>query len=262
MSGLRGVVVYEARMQLRRPALWLVVVVLLALEVLSAGEKFPTNLPAGTPPGQVMGDWALTINLLAPVGIGVLLADRLIRDRRLQVEDLLTSLPVTGGTRLWGKYCGTLIASLIPVTLVLLGAAGYEARTRGSITFLGWALVALVAVIVPGVAFVGAFALIVPAVISAPLFRVLFVGYWFWGNLVNPDLLPTLTGTVLTPIGDYAAAGLFGTEPLWAAVPGLGQGLRPHLSASAGLISIAALLGVAALVLLTAQALLARRAHH
>ena len=33
----------------------------------------------------------------------------------------------------------------------------------------------------------------------------MYVGYWFWGNMLAPSFLPSLTGTLLTPIGDYAA---------------------------------------------------------
>ena len=259
MTALRGVVGYELRMQVRKRSLWLVLAALIALELVSAGSNFPTQLPAGTPLGQVMGSWALALNVIAPVGVGALLADRLVRDRRLGVEDLLAGLPVGSGTRLWGKYLGTLAASMLPIALAMLAAAGYEAAQRGSVATFGWAVLAFAGVNVPGLAFVAAFALLVPAVISAPLFRVLFVGYWFWGNLVNPDLLPTLTGSLLTPLGDYPAAGLFGADRLWASWPGLAPLLRPHISAGSGAASIGLLLAIAALVLLTGQVLLARR---
>jgi hypothetical protein len=142
----------------------------------------------------------------------------------------------------------------------MLAAGGYEAVHRGSVAAVGWALVALAGITLPGLAFVAAFALLVPLAISAPLFRVLFIGYWFWGNLVNPDLLPTLNGSLLTPIGDYAGAGLFGTDRLWASWPGPLQFLRPHLSTGAGVAEICLLVGVAVVVLLAGQLLLARRA--
>jgi hypothetical protein len=259
LPALRRVISYEWRMQARKRSLWLVLGVLIAIELATAGPKFPTHLPPDTSLVEVMGSWALALNIIAPVGIGVLLADRLVRDQRLMVTDVLAGLPVGTGTRMWGKYLGALSASMLPVAAAMLAAASYEAIHRGSPATFGWAALAFAGINLPGLAFVAAFALLIPAVVTVPLFRVLFVGYWFWGNLANPDAVPGLTGTLLTPVGDYAAAGLFGTDRLWAGWPGLMPILRPHLSAGAGAASIGLLLAVAIAVLLTGQAVLARQ---
>jgi hypothetical protein len=258
LTGLRAATRFEARMQVRKRSLWLVLAALLAIVIATRGPKFPTQLPPGASLAQVMGAWALALNIVVPVGVGVLLADRLVRDRRLGVTNLLDSLPAGAGSRLWGKYLGTLAASAAPVVVALLAAAGYEAAHRGTAATFGWALLAFAGINLPGLAFVVAFALLVPAVISAPAFRVLFVGYWFWGNLLNPDLLPSLTGSLLTPLGDYAAAGLFGTDRLWASWPGALPYLRPHLSAGAGAASVVLLLAVGVAVMVAGQALLTR----
>jgi hypothetical protein len=71
-------------------------------------------------------------------------------------------------------------------------------------------LLAFVAIQLPGLLFVTGFALVCPMILNPILFRVLFVGYWLWGNLLSPGYLPTPAGTPLTPMGDYARAGLFG----------------------------------------------------
>jgi len=43
-----------------------------------------------------------------------------------------------------------------------------------------------------------------------PLYQFLFVGYWFWGNVLSPDSgVPTLSATILTPIGGYMCTGFF-----------------------------------------------------
>jgi ABC-2 type transport system permease protein len=39
---------------------------------------------------------------------------------------------------------------------------------------------------------------------------VLYTGYWFWGNFLNPRAIPTLSGTLLTPGGEFAAGAFFG----------------------------------------------------
>jgi hypothetical protein len=44
------------------------------------------------------------------------------------------------------------------------------------------------------------------------VYQVLFTGYWFWGNFLNPAALPTLNGTVLTPSGAFAAYAFFGAS--------------------------------------------------
>lgn len=150
-------------------------------------------------------------------------------------------------------------SAAVPVIVAMLAVGAYEAVHRGSVATIGWALVAFAGINLPGLAFVAAFALLMPLVISAPLFRVLFIGYWFWGNLVNPSMLPTLTGSLLTPLGDYAASGLFGTDRLYASWPGPLQFLRPHLSTSAGVAEIALLVIVAGAVLVVGQLLFARR---
>jgi hypothetical protein len=258
-AALRGVFAYEFRMQIRKRSLWIVMAVLIGVMFVGTGPNFTGNLPMATPPARVMGSWALTFNMLPPAGVGVLLADRLVRDDKLGVADVLDGLPVATGTRLWGKYLGTLAASTVPIAVAVLGSACYEAFQRGSSAVFGWALVAFAGINLPGLAFVAAFALLVPLAISAPLFRVLFIGYWGWGTFLNPDLLPTLNGSLLTPTGDYAGAGIFGTARIYASWPGPLAFLRPALSAGAGAAEIVLLLGVAVAVLLVGQWCLARR---
>lgn len=78
-------------------------------------------------------------------------------------------------------------------------------------------LLAFAAVNLPGLLFVGAFSIACTAILWVPLYQFLFTGYWFWGNwlLQGPQSplyipVPTLSGTLLTPAGYYAAIGLFG----------------------------------------------------
>jgi hypothetical protein len=78
------------------------------------------------------------------------------------------------------------------------------------------------------------------------LFRVLFVGYWLWGNLLSPGYLPTLAGTPLTPMGDFARAGLFGGPNPYE---GSGIGAPDNTSAATAVLSITLLLLLPALVI-------------
>jgi hypothetical protein len=71
-------------------------------------------------------------------------------------------------------------------------------------------LAAFLAINLPGLLFVAAFSIVMPAILWVPLYQFLFVGYWFWGNLLSPTYgIPTISTTWLTPLGSFAAAGFF-----------------------------------------------------
>ena len=104
--------------------------------------------------------------------------------------------------------------------------------------------VAFAAVVVPGLAFVGAFSIACPAVMPVPLYQFLFVGYWFWGNALAPDAgIPTLSETVLTPIGLFRAIGFFGPAAFYGPH-------SPEYNLGAAIASTVLMFGVAALPLL------------
>jgi hypothetical protein len=200
-----GVLRYEFRMQITRASLWITMAALAAL-FLTLGVH-----PA--PPGQLRADVAeaaVKLNWLAPMLAGVLLADRLIRDRRLRTAELVDATGTGPLLRLWGKYFGTVAAVAVPLLLIWLITLTRFSVVRGQPAAFAVGLLAFVAIQLPGLLFVTGFALVCPMILNPILFRVLFVGYWLWGNLISPGYLPTLAGTPLTPMGDYARAGLFG----------------------------------------------------
>ncbi|MEV4622200.1 hypothetical protein AB0J74_26250 [Asanoa sp. NPDC049573] len=244
MTALLAVARYELRMLARKRSLWISAALLGGVLVLLQGERGPRSLPAGTPAREVMATWALLFSILMPLAYGMLLADRLVRDRKLRVEPLLESLPHASATRLAGKYLGGVAACALPGLGALLVAATVEVGYRHDPFLFVWALVAFAMVTLPGIAMVAGFALVCPIVVSAPLFRILFVGYWFWGNMLAPGLLPSLTGTVLTPIGDYAATWLLGDDgpALFAGSPGWLTFLRPDPSGATAAVSIAVII--------------------
>ncbi|MFG1926504.1 hypothetical protein [Cryptosporangium sp. NPDC048952] len=242
---------YEFVMQIRKVSLWIAPIVLALVLVVLQGDRGPLHAGDNADIRRVMAGWAILFGFLVPIAAGMVLADRGVRDRRLHVEPILESLPVGFGTRLTGKYLGSVAATAAPSLLVLLAAGAYEAVTRGAPLALGWAVVAFVLVTLPGLLFVGGFALVCPLLISAPLFRVLFLGYWFWGNLTFPELMPTLSGTPLAPVGDYAASWLMGAPALYT---GAGGALRPDVSVATVALSVVLLVlgGVLPLVIRTA----------
>ncbi|HTJ33405.1 MAG TPA: hypothetical protein VL738_09260 [Dactylosporangium sp.] len=260
---------YEFRMQVRKRSVWIVPALSVVLFLLIGGSLLRDLFDPGERSAEarvaVLG-LALQIHALLSIGFGCLLADRLVRDDRLRVAPILDATASSPFARLLGKYLGAAAATAVPIVVVYLGFTVAYAIDTGSVAALGWALAACGVVIVPGLLFVAAFALAVPLVMPAPLFRVLFVGYWLWGNLAGPDMMPTLARTLVNPLGGYAFEalldfhGIDGDQDFAGPVPGAVLNfLRPAPTPATAWLSIAVLLALAAAVLAGGHALRARR---
>lgn len=232
-TALRGVIAYEFRMQVRRPVVWVVLLLSIMAVIAASHAPFQMHL-TGVVPWQYAGSWALDVQTLAPAAFGCLLADRILRESRLRVDELADSLPVAPVDALLGKWLGASAATAAPIAVAFVAGAIYLAVRHG-LAILPWSVAAFALVNVPGLCFVAAFSLGCPAVMPVALYQFLFVGYWFWGNFLSPAFhIPTISHTVLTPVGGYAST-LFGTSG-----PG-GAALAPLLAWS----SVALLLVVA-----------------
>jgi hypothetical protein len=235
---LFNVACYEFRMQVRRPAIW-ITMLLLGLLVFS-GLSNPWQMPIKTPLMKVIVIWATVINAFTPIGLGTLLADRLPRDRKTRVNELLVTTASDSSARLFGKYLGSTFATIMPILLLYGAGIGYIVYRWQRLDAILLALQAFVTVNLPGLLFVGAFSIACTAVLWVPLYQFLFVGYWFWGNLLSPVYyIPTVAGTLLTPVGGYMASGYYG-------VPFTVM----HATVWQGIESTALLLGIALCVML------------
>lgn len=244
LSVFGGACFYEFRMQARRSAVWNI---MLLLGLLMAGLM--TRIPGlgsalinlhGTPILPTLVYWANIVNYILPVALAVLVADRLPRDQRTHVQELLNTLPSTLNARLFGKFLGSTLATLTPLGLFYLLGTLYILLQTHDLMVLPLALLAFAALVVPGALFVGAFSTALPALIWVPLYQFLFLIYWFWGNLYQPRGIPTLSTTILTPAGGYMSRGFFGTTIFPIA----------HASTFDGLLSLLLLLLEAILVIL------------
>lgn len=209
LSALLGAARYEFLMQIRRIALW---VGMLFLYPFCFNHFNSFFLDSSTIPSArfSLGQWTQFIGLFFPLAAGLLLADRFTRDRKTRVDEVLTTTQSALGARLAGKYIGSSLATLIPIFVAYaIGAALIISHWNdfGDVPLaLGMFLVGLV----PAVLFVGAFSIACTTVLWPVLYQFLFVGYWFWGNFLNPKLgIPTLNGTLLTPSGKHAITGIF-----------------------------------------------------
>lgn len=208
-GGLGGTVRYEFLMQARRPALW-VTFALFAL-VFPILTWTPWNPALGdNPTSFLVAAWSLAVQFVHPVAFGLLLADRLPRDRRTGAAELLETLPASPGRRYLGKYLGATFATLLPLLVTWAAGVAYiVADTRDPVA-VPLAVAAFLTINLPGLLFVAAFSVACPVILWVPLYQFLFVGYWFWGNLIPSGVpIPTLTGTHLTPLGEYMAGGFF-----------------------------------------------------
>lgn len=213
-----GAASYEFRMQIRRPALWITFAGILLVDLL-----FESQNPGGLsqtfrdhvrqyPLQTTLALWAFDVNAVLPICIGPLLAGRLPRDRRTKVDEMFTSMPALPGARLAGKYLGSLLATLIPVILIFVCGVAYIGSLSHNALVIPLALLAFVAIALPGMLFVGAFSIAVPAIMWVPLYQFLFVCYWFWNTLWFHAELPNLGRTPLSPIGVYMLKGFYGYD--------------------------------------------------
>lgn len=227
-SVFTGAARYEFWMQIRRRALWItmILIVLLlmglvgrvqeAVDALSHLGRFPLK--------TVVVYWTNFISYLLPVGFGALLADRLPRDRRTKVEELFTSMPGSLNSRMFGKYLGAGLATLIPIfAFYLLGVCVIIYETH-NLMAIPLALATFSTIILPGLLFVGGFSIACTAFLWTPLYQFLFAGYWFWGNIKISNI-PTISDFIpaLKPMGMQISLGFFGLcaygSPLARATP-------------------------------------------
>ena len=214
---LWGVIRYEFKMQARRRSLWIVfagiaLIMLAAMPgpLINSGQNFQ-----GMTLLQQVASVTLDISWLPVLGIGIFLADRFPRERSNRVDELFESMVGTLNTRLAGKYLGCLLATLLPAFLAYCFDIILLAYFKRTPLVLPLSLLTYSTIVVPGVCFITAFTLACTSFMWVPLYQFLFIGYWFWGNMLGPGVgLPTLSTTILTPRGSFIGAGLFGISPL------------------------------------------------
>ena len=246
LSQFQGIFKYEFHMQIRRPSLWIFfgLIAVYGYFVMGGGTRLYATLQQEIVSHSLLYtsvDSVSTGELLAPLCVGCLLADRLVRDRRVKVDELFNTMDVSLQTRLWGKYFGALAATMVPLFLVFCFFQAHILVASHNLLVIPFFLLALLVVVLPGLLFVTAFSLACPMVMPVPLYQFLFASYWLWGNLfLKQRVLPTLSRTILTPSGALIANGFFGTNTELL-------GITPPFAAVA---SMFVLLSIAALVML------------
>ncbi len=212
MNQFWGLAQYEYRMTIRRRGMWFafgVLYLLYGASLFALGDE--PLIEEGARLWQIAGQVVLRFNLFMPLVGGIVAADRLWRDYRLGVRELQTSTPLGDWTYLAAKYLAVFAGTITPLVLFVLAVGAISvAGHQAPVEFLPMLLVAMLALSVPAFAFVTIFSLGCPLVMPVRVYQVLFTGYWFWGNYLSPQVMPTLSDTPLTPGGMWAFEGFFG----------------------------------------------------
>ncbi|HCS40902.1 MAG TPA: hypothetical protein DIW44_15145 [Anaerolineaceae bacterium] len=212
MSQFFGVLRHEFKMAVKRPGMWIAYAVLYVFYSITvfAPSEVGDALPATTiEMWQHAAMILFYINMFMVLLGGILAADRLQRDYRLGVRELQHSSPINQITYLLAKYIGVWAAVIMPMFIYVMANAVYYVARGVSPLFL--AILPVVFLVMGGTAFafVVAFSIACPLFMPVRVYQVLFVGYWFWGNYLSPDVFPTISGTLLVPSGKFAMYGFF-----------------------------------------------------
>jgi ABC-type transport system involved in multi-copper enzyme maturation permease subunit len=209
-----GALRYEFGMQIRRPAVWVTLVVVSVLMAALVAPLFK-GIPQqriNVPPPALNGIllWDQVLAMFLPVGIGLVVADRLARDKTAHVDEILDTLPASLGARLIGKCLGSMLATLVPVVLIYIAGLALLPIHGWTVQDIALAAQAFVAQMLPATIFVAGFSIAVPAVMRVPVYQFLFVGYWFWANLMSPKIgIPSPVATMLNAAGPWAQEAFF-----------------------------------------------------
>ena len=209
IAAFAGAARYEFLMQIRRVALWVGMLFLYPF-CFNHFDRFYLDSRMIPSARVSLGEWAQFVALFFPLAAGLLLADRFARDRKTRVDEVLTTTQSSLSARLAGKYLGSVLATLVPIFAAYAIGAALIISHWNAFGDVLLALAMFAVGLVPAVLFVGAFSIACTTVLWPVLYQFLFVGYWFWGNFLNPKLgIPTLNGTLLTPSGRHAITGIF-----------------------------------------------------
>jgi len=223
MSQFFGLIRYEFNMSIRRPGLWIAYGLLFAFYMVmwytpAPGDELEVITNANH--WQYAGRFLLTYNLFLPLVGGILAADRMQRDFRLGVRELQNSTPLRNLAYILGKYLGVLFSLLLPVFLwVIVFSISLIVIGKAPLSMAYAMPVAFLAMTVPAFAFVTIFSLACPLIMPLRVYQILFTGYWFWGNFLNPDAFPSISETYLEAGGKHVYQGFFGGFPELMGLP-------------------------------------------
>ncbi|MFD7313760.1 MULTISPECIES: hypothetical protein [unclassified Streptomyces] len=245
MGALLWTLRYEALMAARRKIVWGAVVPLALLSLLLAVSS--PAIIGHTDATARTGAAAVLVNTFCTLGVGIALADLLRRTLETRgMAELLTATPAAAAARTAGTLAGPLLTALAPVAALFLLYAGAVAATEGSPAPLGSAVLALLTAILPAAALATALGGLLGLLMPVAVARAVLVMVWLWACHFPPSFspVPTVTGTVLSPLGGYPLVAWVHAPTVWATREGTGA-LRPAVSDTTALLNLALVLATA-----------------
>ena len=212
MNLLAGVIRYEFRMSIMRRSMLIIFLLftIFTLLALNSDVEFRASELDRALIQQEAGQAAFAMNIFFPVIAGIITADRAVRDDKLAVRELLRTTRLSDATYVIGKYLGVALSILaLQWGMVLITSVVRGFIYGKPLAFLLPALGASALINFPGLLFVIAFSLACPLVLPLRVYQVLFTGYWYWGNFLSPEVIPSISNTYLHAAGRFALSAFY-----------------------------------------------------
>jgi hypothetical protein len=227
MKKFLGFVYYEYKMSIQRASLWIVILLFTVFYIFMGIEGVDEMDIAGLAASREAlfsqaGMIVFSFNLFFPVAAGIAAADRTVRDRSLGVRELIRSTGMSNPAYVIGKYLGVTLSLLtLAIIATLVSSLFYVFFYHWPFVYILYALWAVLLIVGPALFFVTAFSLVCPLIMPTRLYQILFTGYWFWGNYLSPNVMFTVSDTLLNASGRFALVGVFGMKMAsdWPAQP-------------------------------------------
>lgn len=224
MKFLGGVIHYEYKMSIKRPGLP-VIFALFTLFFLITGfverEEILTSTLADGNLWSATSSFVMTINMFIPVVCGILASDRIVRDEKLSMRELLSTTELDNRSYVWGKYLGVTLSEITCLFLMVLCISALLVVIGFPVKIIPMSLLVSLAANVPAILFVNAFSVMCPSLMPVRIYQILFTGYWYWGNYLNADKFFSISDTILN------VGGFYPLEGYWGIVYGGARGYTP-----------------------------------
>lgn len=210
-SAFIGTIRYEIRIAMRKRASWLSILPLFLLSLLVTLTS--RTLIGYSDPVARMGATATVVNLIGSLGVAIALTDLMVSQRRPGLRELLSATPAGKAGRAAGMVLGPWLIAVAPMAAVLLITGGWLALINTSVAPLVAALTGFVTILAPGSLLLTMLANLFSLGIPATAARILIVPIWYWATFLSPLVpVPSITGTVLSPLGSYQASAWMGVD--------------------------------------------------
>ena len=216
MKKFLGVLRYEYHMAIQRKGLLVIALLFTAFYIylwIDVGVELELTENINQLLFSEAGQTVFFLNLFFPVIAGISAADRAIRDYDLGVREILRSTGIHNITHVLGKYFGVVLSLLSTEVLIVLLVSMFLVITfQWPILFIVYNLLAVLILSAPGLFFVTAFSLACPLIMPVRVYQILFTGYWFWGNYLSPQVMFTISDTLLNASGKFSLMAFFGVQ--------------------------------------------------